>query len=74
MSSQHLKEHQEELSAAFPRGDLISERCLCNGVLQASPAGGANREGGNKNNKGGLEDKENRIMNSRLEAFSYLPC
>lgn len=27
------EKHQETLSAPFPSGDLISERCLCNGVF-----------------------------------------
>lgn len=33
------EKHQETLSAPFPGGDLICERCLCNGVFQLGPAG-----------------------------------
>lgn len=33
------EKHQEMLSAPLPSGDLICERCLCNGVFQPGLAG-----------------------------------
>lgn len=66
--------HQETLSAPFPGGDLICERCLCNSIFQRGPAGHTVWSKHRKKTSEKETEREDRgTMETKLWIVGYWP-